>query len=79
MAHWAIPVGVAGNQLRRICIHPTRSGKLIETLAILGGDSGVDIFIARTRGNINDQRAIRETLKVKRGVRSFLGPVLQRP
>ncbi|GLW55224.1 major capsid protein [Kitasatospora phosalacinea] len=37
----------------------------IETLAILGGDSDVDKFIVKTRGNINDQRAIQETLKVK--------------
>lgn len=37
----------------------------IETLAILGGDSDVDKFLVQTRGNINDQRAIQETLKVK--------------
>ncbi|MER7756947.1 major capsid protein [Kitasatospora sp. NPDC097643] len=37
----------------------------IETLAILGGDSDVDKFIVKTRGDINDQRAIQETLKVK--------------
>lgn len=37
----------------------------IETLAILGGDSDVDKFLIQTRGNINDQRAIQETLKVK--------------
>ncbi|MFF0296330.1 major capsid protein [Kitasatospora sp. NPDC004614] len=32
----------------------------IETLAILGGDSDVDKFIVKTRGNINEQRAIQE-------------------
>ncbi|MEV7931284.1 major capsid protein [Kitasatospora sp. NPDC088779] len=37
----------------------------IETLAILGGDSDVDKFLVQTRGNINDQRAIQETLKIK--------------
>nr|BFD90780.1 hypothetical protein KitaXyl93_21400 [Kitasatospora sp. Xyl93] len=37
----------------------------IETLAILGGDSDVDKFLVHTRGDINDQRAIQETLKVK--------------
>ncbi|MCI3934438.1 major capsid protein [Streptomyces sp. AN091965] len=37
----------------------------IETLAILGGDADVDKFIAQTRGNINDQRAIQTTMKVK--------------
>lgn len=36
-----------------------------ETLVILGGDADVDTFIAKTRGNINDQRAIQERLKVK--------------
>ncbi|MFF2618109.1 major capsid protein [Kitasatospora sp. NPDC058046] len=37
----------------------------IETLAILGGDSDVDKFLVQTRGDVNDQRAIQETLKVK--------------
>ncbi|MFE9117471.1 major capsid protein [Streptomyces sp. NPDC007172] len=48
--------------------YPESTGTLnqrIETLSILGGDSDVDKFIAQTRGNINDQRAIQETLKVK--------------
>ncbi|MFJ9549079.1 major capsid protein [Streptomyces erythrochromogenes] len=36
-----------------------------ESLVILGGDADVDTFIARTRGNLNDQRALQETLKVK--------------
>ncbi|MFJ2407104.1 major capsid protein [Streptomyces xanthochromogenes] len=36
-----------------------------ETLVILGGDADVDTFIAKTRGNLNDQRALQETLKVK--------------
>ncbi|MFI1099792.1 major capsid protein [Streptomyces melanogenes] len=36
-----------------------------ESLVILGGDADVDTFIAQTRGNLNDQRALQETLKVK--------------
>ena len=36
-----------------------------ETLTILGGDSDVDTFIAATRSNVNDQRAIQDQLKVK--------------
>ncbi|GGZ12299.1 hypothetical protein GCM10010387_00190 [Streptomyces inusitatus] len=48
--------------------YPESTGTLnqrIETLAILGGDSDVDRFIAKTRGNLNDQRAIQEMLKIK--------------
>ncbi|MEI5102609.1 hypothetical protein RB200_33995 [Streptomyces sp. PmtG] len=37
----------------------------IETLTILGGDADVDKFIVQTRGNLNDQRAIQTTMKVK--------------
>ncbi|MEO3976423.1 major capsid protein [Streptomyces sp. CAU 1734] len=37
----------------------------IETLAILGGDSDVDRFIVKTRGNLNDQRAIHSAMKIK--------------
>lgn len=36
-----------------------------ETLVILGGDADVDKFIVRTRGNLNDQRAVQTRLKVK--------------
>ncbi|MGX4737114.1 major capsid protein [Kitasatospora griseola] len=36
-----------------------------EKLVILGGDADVDTFIAQTRSNLNDQRALQETLKVK--------------
>jgi hypothetical protein len=36
-----------------------------ETLVILGGDADVDTFIVKTRGNVNDQRAIQDQLKVK--------------
>ena len=36
-----------------------------ETLTILGGDADVDTFIVATRGNLNDQRAAQERLKVK--------------
>lgn len=34
-------------------------------LKIFGGDADVDRFIARTRGNINDQRALQTRLKAK--------------
>ncbi|WP_406400236.1 major capsid protein [Streptomyces uncialis] len=37
----------------------------IETLAILGGDADVDRFIVKTRGNLNDQRAIQTAMKIK--------------
>jgi hypothetical protein len=36
-----------------------------ESLVILGGDADVDKFIAQTRSNINDQRAIQTALKTK--------------
>lgn len=36
-----------------------------EGLVILGGDADVDTFIVKTRGNLNDQRAIQTRLKVK--------------
>ncbi|MFJ2848321.1 major capsid protein [Streptomyces rubiginosohelvolus] len=36
-----------------------------ESLVILGGDADVDKFIVRTRGNLNDQRAIQTRMKVK--------------
>lgn len=36
-----------------------------ETLCILGGDVDTDVFIAQTRGNINDIRAIETELKCK--------------
>ncbi len=36
-----------------------------ETLVILGGDADVDTFIAQTRGDLNDQRAIHTRMKVK--------------
>ncbi|MFD5555380.1 major capsid protein [Streptomyces sp. NPDC127068] len=37
----------------------------IETLAILGGDADVDKYIVKTRGNLNEQRAIQTVMKVK--------------
>lgn len=40
-------------------------------LAILGGDVDVDRFIAKTRSNINDQRAIQTQLKTKAMARFF--------
>jgi len=36
-----------------------------ESLVILGGDADVDTFIVKTRGNLNDQRAIQTRMKVK--------------
>ncbi|MER5863772.1 major capsid protein [Kitasatospora sp. NPDC002040] len=42
-----------------------------ETLVILGGDADVDTFIAKTRGNLNDQRALQEQLKVKASAYKF--------
>jgi hypothetical protein len=36
-----------------------------EALVILGGDADVDTFIAKTRGNLNDQRAEQDRMKVK--------------
>lgn len=36
-----------------------------ESLVILGGDADTDKFIAQTRSNINDQRAIQTALKTK--------------
>src|SRR3990167_7826092 len=40
-------------------------------LTILGGDADVDNFIQRTRGNVNDQRAIQTALKAKSVARKF--------
>ncbi|WP_158881982.1 major capsid protein [Amycolatopsis anabasis] len=36
-----------------------------EALVILGGDADVDTFIVKTRGNLNEQRAIQTAMKVK--------------
>jgi hypothetical protein len=36
-----------------------------EGLVILGGDADVDRFIVKTRGNLNDQRAVQTGMKVK--------------
>jgi hypothetical protein len=36
-----------------------------ESLVILGGDADVDTFIVQTRGDLNDQRAVQEAMKVK--------------
>src|SRR6266516_682627 len=41
------------------------------SLAILGGDADVDNFIARVRGQIQDQRAVQTQLKAKSVVRAF--------
>ncbi len=42
-----------------------------ETLFILGGDADVDTFIQATRSDLNDQRAIQTTMKVKAAVVVF--------
>lgn len=42
-----------------------------EGLVILGGDADVDRFIAKTRGNINDQRAVQTSMKVKAAAYKF--------
>ncbi|AXI31456.1 hypothetical protein CIB87_21320 [Priestia megaterium] len=42
-----------------------------ESLVMLGGDVDVDIFIDRTLGNINDQRAIQTEMKSKAVARQF--------
>lgn len=36
-----------------------------ESLVIMGGDADVDRFIIKTRGNLNDQRAVQTRMKVK--------------
>jgi hypothetical protein len=43
----------------------------IETLVILGGDADVDTFIAKTRSNLNGQRAVVTAMKVKAAVYKF--------
>lgn len=42
-----------------------------ERLYMLGGDVDVDRFIAQTRGNVNDQRAIQTSLKAKAIAETF--------
>lgn len=42
-----------------------------ESLVILGGDADVDRFIAQTRSNLNDQRAIQTRMKVKAAAFKF--------
>lgn len=42
-----------------------------ESLVILGGDADVDRFIVQTRGNLNDQRAVQNRMKVKAAVIKF--------
>ncbi|NED36675.1 major capsid protein [Streptomyces sp. SID8499] len=42
-----------------------------ESLVILGGDADVDRFIAKTRSNLNDQRAIQTRMKVKAAAYKF--------
>lgn len=42
-----------------------------ESLVILGGDADVDKFIVQTRGNLNDQRAVQTSMKVKAAAYKF--------
>ncbi|MEW1668803.1 major capsid protein [Streptomyces albidoflavus] len=42
-----------------------------ESLVILGGDADVDKFIVKTRGNLNDQRAIQTRMKIKAAAFKF--------
>lgn len=42
-----------------------------ESLVILGGDADVDTFIAQTRSNLNDQRAVQTRMKVKAAVYKY--------
>ena len=42
-----------------------------EKLVILGGDADVDTFIVKTRGNLNDQRAVQTRMKVKAAAYAF--------
>ncbi|MFD8115454.1 major capsid protein [Streptomyces microflavus] len=42
-----------------------------ESLVILGGDADVDKFIVKTRGNLNDQRAIQTRMKIKAAAYRF--------
>lgn len=42
-----------------------------EKLVILGGDADVDRFIAQTRGDLNDQRAVQTGMKVKAAAYKF--------
>ena len=42
-----------------------------ETLSILGGDADVDTFIQQTRSDLNDQRQIQTTMKVKAAVITY--------
>ncbi|MEE1803907.1 hypothetical protein PUR57_35445 [Streptomyces sp. JV176] len=45
--------------------------QLFESLVILGGDADVDVFVARTRGNVNDIRAQVTASKVKSAAMKF--------
>ncbi|MFG3349217.1 major capsid protein [Streptomyces sp. NPDC048018] len=42
-----------------------------ESLVILGGDADVDKFIVKTRGNLNDQRAVQTRMKIKAAAFKF--------
>jgi len=61
----ALP-GVAFRSVNEAYVESTGTvNQKTETLAILGGDADVDRFIVQTRGNLNDQRAVQTSMKVK--------------
>ena len=58
--------GVAFRSVNEAYVESTGTfSQATETLVILGGDADVDRFIAKTRGNLNDQRALQTRAKVK--------------
>ena len=62
----ALLPGVAFRSVNEAYVESTGTvNQKTETLAILGGDADVDRFIVQTRGNLNDQRAVQTSMKVK--------------
>ena len=62
----AVLPGVAFRSVNEAYVESTGTvNQKTETLAILGGDADVDRFIVQTRGNLNDQRAVQTSMKVK--------------
>jgi len=58
--------GVAFRSVNEAYVESTGTvNQRTESLVILGGDADVDKFIAQTRGNLQDQRAVQTEMKVK--------------
>ncbi|MBF4549242.1 major capsid protein [Pseudoclavibacter sp. VKM Ac-2888] len=58
--------GVAFRSVNEAYVESTGTvNQLTESLVILGGDADVDRFIVKTRGNLNDQRAVQLGMKIK--------------